>query len=169
MMKKKTGLNQREKIKVAIRLRPYIEQDLVGETNYDSVMLKDNRLLSIQDDKTIITNSKTRKAHTFDKVLSEEISQDDLYDECNISRYVKHVIEGYNATIFAYGQTGSGKTFTMEGYKYKMNETLNGFSQYESTPMPVTSNNKNVGIIPRIVDELFDSIGQDSFKKYRVY
>lgn len=32
---------------------------------------------------------------------------------------VKHVADGYHATVFAYGQTGSGKTFTMEGYKYK--------------------------------------------------
>jgi len=44
----------------------------------------------------------------------------------------------------------------MEGYKYKMNETLNGFSQFESTPVAMTNNtSKNIGIIPRIVTELF--------------
>jgi DNA replication protein DnaC len=35
---------------------------------------------------------------------------------------VRRVVQGYHSTIFAYGQTGSGKTFTMEGYKYALNE-----------------------------------------------
>ena len=41
-----------------------------------------------------------------------------MYENTEISKMVKHVLDGYHATIFAYGQTGSGKTFTMEGYKY---------------------------------------------------
>lgn len=59
------------------------------------------------------------------------------------------MVEGYNATIFTYGQTGSGKTYTMEGYKYKLNETVNNFSQLEDVPVPIPSRSENIGIIPR--------------------
>jgi hypothetical protein len=102
-------------------------------------------------------------------VLGEEITQDELYHQWNISRYVNHVVDGYNATIFAYGQTGSGKTFTMEGYKYKLNETSNGFYQGENIPIPITKNSETIGIIPRIVNEIYDRISENQFKKYRVY
>ncbi|KAI0225386.1 hypothetical protein L0F63_001825, partial [Massospora cicadina] len=49
------------------------------------------------------------------------------------------VINGYNGTVFAYGQTGSGKTFTMMG--------AGGIGDLELK-----------GIIPRIVETIFDSI-----------
>jgi len=39
-----------------------------------------------------------------------------------LAKLVKRAVQGYHSTVFAYGQTGSGKTFTMEGYKYEMNE-----------------------------------------------
>ena len=37
-------------------------------------------------------------------------------------RMVKQVIEGFHSTIFCYGQTGAGKTYTMEGYKYDIDD-----------------------------------------------
>ena len=80
-MKKKGTLNHKEKIKVAIRLRPYIEQDIPEEGYYEEAMLNDRQILHIKDDKTIITNAKTRKAHKFDQVLSQEVTQDDLYED----------------------------------------------------------------------------------------
>lgn len=49
-------------------------------------------------------------------------------------------MRGYNATIFAYGQTSSGKTFTMEGKDLH--------------------DEKYKGIIPRVMDELFDMIDE---------
>ncbi|CAI2384406.1 unnamed protein product [Moneuplotes crassus] len=163
------NIRNKEKIKVAIRLRPYIDQDITNNVDLEQQMQEDQRLLYIKDNRTVITNSKVKKAHKFDKVLSEEMSQQDLYEECRIDKYVDHVVDGYNATVFAYGQTGSGKTFTMEGYKYKMNETLNGFSQFESTPVAMTRQNENIGIIPRIVGELFHKIQGVELKKYRIY
>ena len=50
---------------------------------------------------------------------------------------LSNVLEGYNATLFAYGQTGSGKTYTMMGYPPN-----------------------DVGITPRICDELFSSLAE---------
>ena len=46
---------------------------------------------------------------------------------------------GYNATVLAYGQTGSGKTYTMGGC-YDLN--------------PGTEK----GVIPRVMQELFDGM-----------
>lgn len=47
------------------------------------------------------------------------------------------VLCGYNGTIFAYGQTSSGKTHTMEG---------------------VIGDSSKQGIIPRIVNDIFNHI-----------
>lgn len=47
-------------------------------------------------------------------------------------------MKGFNGTIFAYGQTSSGKTFTMEG--------------------PSIDSEENKGLIPRMMDEIFDCI-----------
>ena len=48
---------------------------------------------------------------------------------------------GYNATVLAYGQTGSGKTHTMGG----------GWGEHSGTA-------DEVGIIPRVIGELFGGI-----------
>lgn len=50
------------------------------------------------------------------------------------------IFEGYNATILAYGQTGSGKTFTMGT---------------GGTDGGVDSDDPNVGIVPRVINEIF--------------
>lgn len=50
---------------------------------------------------------------------------------------LENIFQGWNGTIFAYGQTSSGKTFTMQG---------------------AMTNPKLKGIIPRIVDGVFDFI-----------
>lgn len=49
---------------------------------------------------------------------------------------VGKVLDGFHSTIFAYGQTGSGKTYTIDG--------------------PT----ENLGLIPRAINELFETIQQ---------
>ncbi|VDL93764.1 unnamed protein product [Schistocephalus solidus] len=72
------------------------------------------------------------KTYTFDAVLNQ-VTQEVAFD--TIGRpIVDSVINGYNGTIFVYGQTSSGKTFTMEG----------------DLKSP-----ENMGIIPRILEEIF--------------
>ncbi|CAD6993267.1 unnamed protein product [Ceratitis capitata] len=73
-------------------------------------------------------------AHTFsfDHVFHPNSKQEDIFEM--VSPLIQSALDGYNICIFAYGQTGSGKTFTMDG-------------------IPT-----NVGVIPRTVDLLFDSI-----------
>ena len=61
---------------------------------------------------------------------------------------VKDVLAGFNGTMFAYGQTSSGKTHTMEG---------------------VLHDPKMQGIIPRIVDDIFNHIyGMDESIEFHI-
>lgn len=59
--------------------------------------------------------------------------------------YVDHAVNGFNVTILAYGQTGSGKTYTM------------GLENKES-------NGANCGMIPRLVNELFECSNDENHK-----
>ncbi|KAK7485932.1 hypothetical protein BaRGS_00022798 [Batillaria attramentaria] len=82
------------------------------------------------------------KAFTYDYVFSPNHNQQDVYDKA-AQRLVKSTFKGYNATVLAYGQTGSGKTFTMGGC-------------YDAS---ATDDNDDImGIIPRILRDLFDGI-----------
>jgi centromeric protein E len=47
-------------------------------------------------------------------------------------------MDGFNVTAFAYGQTSSGKTYTMRGY-----------------------NDKELGLIPLTIQQVFDYINND--------
>ncbi|XP_063717870.1 kinesin-1 heavy chain-like [Symsagittifera roscoffensis] len=89
----------------------------------------------------VTTESHPKKCFNFDAVLQPEVTQKEVFDE-GMKPIVEHVLKGYNATIFAYGQTASGKTFTMEG---------------------ALNDQKNKGVIPRMVDALFSSV--DSAKE----
>ncbi|KAI1901378.1 hypothetical protein AGOR_G00033780 [Albula goreensis] len=72
----------------------------------------------------------------FDRVLQSNTTQEQVYNAC-AQKIVKDVLDGYNGTIFAYGQTSSGKTHTMEG---NLHDT------------------ESMGIIPRIVQDIFNYI-----------
>ncbi|KAH6600927.1 hypothetical protein BASA50_001932 [Batrachochytrium salamandrivorans] len=71
--------------------------------------------------------------YSFDKVLGEQTSQQQLFETASMP-LIDFVLDGYNATVFAYGATGCGKTHTITG-----------------TPL-------DPGIIPRTVQELFSRI-----------
>ncbi|XP_022079908.1 kinesin heavy chain-like isoform X1 [Acanthaster planci] len=78
------------------------------------------------------------RVFVFDRVFRPIATQEEVYNRC-AKAIVKDVLEGYNGTIFAYGQTSSGKTFTMEG---------------------VLNDETYMGIIPRIVQDIFNHIYQ---------
>lgn len=78
------------------------------------------------------------KVYLFDKVFKPNATQEKVYNEAAKS-IVSDVLAGYNGTIFAYGQTSSGKTHTMEG---------------------VLDDPAKQGIIPRIVNDIFNHIYQ---------
>uniref|UniRef100_A0A7E4VJT4 Kinesin-like protein n=1 Tax=Panagrellus redivivus TaxID=6233 RepID=A0A7E4VJT4_PANRE len=78
----------------------------------------------------------TGKAYVFDHVFDPNQSQKQVY-EGSAAHIVRDVLSGYNGTVFAYGQTSSGKTHTMEG---------------------VIGDPERQGIIPRIIDDVFNHI-----------
>ncbi|KAJ1547994.1 hypothetical protein HK096_007739, partial [Nowakowskiella sp. JEL0078] len=63
-------------------------------------------------------------------------TQETIYNDIG-RELLDHSFEGYNTCIFAYGQTGSGKSYTMMGFR------------------------DEVGIIPRICNELFSRLKND--------
>lgn len=82
-------------------------------------------------------------------------AQGKVFEMAGMHNIVKHVVGGYNGTVFAYGQTGSGKTFTMEGYKYNSDDK-------SKPPQAQFESGENEGIVPRSIRLLFDLIKQQS-------
>uniref|UniRef100_A0A8R1I6L1 Kinesin-like protein unc-104 n=1 Tax=Caenorhabditis japonica TaxID=281687 RepID=A0A8R1I6L1_CAEJA len=70
------------------------------------------------------------------------ISQKQVYQELGVEM-LAHAFEGYNVCIFAYGQTGSGKSYTMMGKSNDPDE---------------------MGIIPRLCNDLFERIDNNNDK-----
>merc|ERR1712137_203568 len=77
-------------------------------------------------------DKRAAKSFGFDSVFDEHSTQEDVFSECR--SLVGSTIDGFNVTVFAYGQTGSGKTHTMYGCE------------------------GSVGLVPRIVEELFQTV-----------
>merc|ERR1712227_103998 len=87
------------------------------------------------------------KTYSFDRVFNEKTTQEMVYKSAALP-IVKDVLNGFNGTMFAYGQTSSGKTHTMEG---------------------VLHDQKMMGIIPRIVDDIFQHIyGMDESIEFHI-
>lgn len=66
-----------------------------------------------------------------------QCKQSDIFDY-SIRPTVDDILNGYNGTVFAYGQTGAGKSYTMMGSSI--------------------DDEKDRGVIPRIVEQIFASI-----------
>ncbi|KAK3673271.1 hypothetical protein LTR78_006816 [Recurvomyces mirabilis] len=117
-------------IKVVARFRPQ---------NKIEVAAGSEQVVEFSSEETCtITSKEASGAFTFDRVFPTNTPQHDVFDY-SIRSTVDDVLAGYNGTVFAYGQTGSGKTYTMMG----------GGD---------LDDNNGKGIIPRIVEQIFDSI-----------
>ncbi|CAK4759083.1 unnamed protein product [Aphanomyces euteiches] len=86
----------------------------------------------------------------------------ELYDTAGIASMIGNVLDGFHATIFAYGQTGSGKTFTMEGYEYEKQQARG--DRVQAKPKVDVSSDR-LGIVPRVILELFQAIAAASVDK----
>jgi len=84
----------------------------------------------------IAQRGKVAKIFFLDHIFPPNSEQETVYDYTG-RPLMAEILKGYNGTMFAYGQTGSGKTFTMEG---DMNSK------------------KLMGLIPRMVNAIFDGI-----------
>jgi len=144
-------------VRVVCRVRPLNskEQAMLETSRYDA---KGNKLRETctefnDSDHTSITvytqvekldksanDPYEKHSFNFDYVFNLTTDQKTVYEVAG-KPIVESTLEGFNGTILTYGQTSSGKTFTMQG-------DLDS-EHYK-------------GIIPRIVDTVFEKIGQAS-------
>ncbi|XP_060598856.1 chromosome-associated kinesin KIF4-like [Ruditapes philippinarum] len=91
------------------------------------------------------------RSFTYDFVFRPTDPQISVYEDA-VKPLIQHIFKGYNSTVLAYGQTGSGKTFTMGG-------------GYEDS---LKMDPDGMGIIPRIVQEIFNTISEKENYKFKV-
>mmetsp|Transcript_22637 Transcript_22637/g.46949 ORF Transcript_22637/g.46949 Transcript_22637/m.46949 type:complete len:926 (+) Transcript_22637:129-2906(+) len=139
-----------EGIRVAVRVRPFLPQEL-GSSSCVDVNGPANQISIGHSDKSsrnLTENGgrgKPKKSFTFDHALSGSTPQHAVYDSC-VSALVASCLEGYNATALAYGQTGAGKSYTILGPSAA---SAVGIDDEVS---------REVGIIPRALGDLFAAL-----------
>lgn len=137
------------RVRVIVRCRPLLQTDAAHSTER---LYVDRQHVVIRESQTY-----SGKRFTFDRVLSPEASQQDVFIE--VLPLVDHALNGFNATVFAYGQTGSGKTFTMDGLQYVIspNFSADGHLTGDSAILPDTNTPvERHGVLPRVIQMLYD-------------
>ncbi|XP_048265222.1 kinesin-like protein KIF13B isoform X10 [Bombus affinis] len=140
-----------DKIKVAVRVRPFNRRELELGTQCVVEMSGQQTILQHPTTMDKIERSKPKTFafdhcfYSLDPAVENFANQDVVFDALGRD-ILDNAFQGYNACIFAYGQTGSGKSYTMMG------------------------SGENKGIIPRLCDNLFDMIAkqQSSELTYKV-
>ncbi|CAD8201731.1 unnamed protein product [Paramecium octaurelia] len=129
-----------EKVKVAVRLRPLLDEELLTKDKSVCVDSIDTSKKSI-----IIKKDFEKRQFHFDTVFDPKVTQSQIYNDV-ARNIVASVIKGFNGTIFCYGQTGTGKTYTIMG-KIDTEER---------------------GITPRTFEQIFHDISLDDEYTYNV-
>ncbi|OQR93872.1 hypothetical protein THRCLA_08323, partial [Thraustotheca clavata] len=147
-------------IRVLVRVRPQLPSE---KTHSARTLQWDDHTVRLR-----LNNATPEKTYQFDHVLGPKSSQEEMYEAAGVEQSIASVLEGYHATLFAYGQTGSGKTFTMEGYAYeRSNSTIN--KERVQAKANVSVGSARIGIIPRVIINLFDAIKTASVVKNKAY
>jgi hypothetical protein len=147
--------DNKENIKVIVRIRPKIEREFDQGTSSIKV-----------DGNSIITNTKNEsKQYTFDYIATEESNQSEIFDQC-ARGIADSTLQGYNGTIFVYGQTGAGKTYTLLGPKLSSfnigedDNNCNGnliINRSDSLNRYLhKKEEESKGVLPRVIEYLFD-------------
>ncbi|KAH8293876.1 hypothetical protein KR054_005994 [Drosophila jambulina] len=125
-----TVMDLRGNIRVFCRIRPPLDSE--ENRMCCTWTYHDEATVELQSIDAQAKNKMGQQIFSFDQVFHPKSSQTDIFEM--VSPLIQSALDGYNICIFAYGQTGSGKTYTMDGVE------------------------DSVGVIPRTVDLLFDSI-----------
>ncbi|XP_050151722.1 kinesin-like protein KIN-UA isoform X1 [Malus sylvestris] len=96
------------RVRVALRLRPRNEEEMVADADFADCVELQPELKRLK----LRKNNWDTDTYEFDEVLTEFASQKRVY-EVVAKPVVESVLEGYNGTVMAYGQTGTGKTYTL--------------------------------------------------------
>ncbi|CAL8303736.1 unnamed protein product [Lota lota] len=122
------GAKKTSRVRVAVRLRPYMEKE-DDKAEGPCVRGLDSQNLEIINWRNA---TETVKYH-FDAFHDEQTTQQGVFLS-SVKPILPHILSGQNASVFAYGPTGAGKTHTMLG----------------SPEQP--------GVIPRAVREVFNMV-----------
>ncbi|KAL1814426.1 hypothetical protein DCAR_0518563 [Daucus carota subsp. sativus] len=113
------------KIKVVVRKRPLNKKELAKNEEDIVTIESQSNFLTVHETKFKVDLTEYVEKHefVFDAVLSEEVSNDEVYSE-TVEPIVPIIFQRTKATCFAYGQTGSGKTFTMKPLPLKASRDI---------------------------------------------
>lgn len=120
-------------VSVVCRIRPLSSKE--KKQKDINIVMHDKTTVGITIPDEINLKGPRTPQFSFDHISGEDESQEELYRSCPAKTFVSDFYEGLNCTVFAYGQTGSGKTHTMMG---------------------VFGSQKQMGLIPRLVDDVFE-------------
>ncbi|CAI7572392.1 unnamed protein product [Penicillium glandicola] len=92
-------------------------QSIIGDKSDKS----DKKLAALRDRDNVVRipnpkNEGEEYAFQFNGVYDADVSQQELFD-AEVAPTIKHLLNGFDVTLFAYGVTGTGKTHTMRGGK----------------------------------------------------
>ncbi|SGY14074.1 BQ5605_C010g06050 [Microbotryum silenes-dioicae] len=156
------ALQQSNNIKVVCRFRPPNALEL-RETGGDSIIVIDEEGTNV---KIKGLSGADAQGFTFDRAFQMDTKQVEVFEYgvksiVDVMSLCPDVMDGYNGTVFAYGQTGSGKSHTMMvGPEAKLDQleesALKLFMGYSQGPD--IDNDDMKGIIPRITEQIFQSI-----------
>ncbi|PHT51257.1 Kinesin-like protein NACK1 [Capsicum baccatum] len=103
--------DDKEKIFVAVRLRPLNEREVTNNDVLDWECINNTTILYKN---SISERSSSPTAYAYDRVFGYESTTREVYEEA-AKGVALSALSGINSSIFAYGQTSSGKTYTMSG------------------------------------------------------
>lgn len=101
--------------------------------------------------------------HTFDRVISQEEGQSDVYEEAK--DLVDAFLSGINCTIFAYGQTASGKSYTMgtdHGSSGIIPRAVSTIFERTASPPPGTTYEAKLSYVELYNEDLIDLLGEEA-------
>ena len=139
-------MSKSSNVKVFCRIRPENEKEHSTGLGICLEPTSQNSLKIIVDNLNINTGikenytEKSSQDFTYDKVFPSDTNQKTIFDIV-AKPLITAAFEGINGTLFCYGQTSSGKTYTMEG---------------------IPTDNNLMGVIPRMMQLIFDTINSGS-------
>ncbi|KAF7998097.1 hypothetical protein HCN44_009495 [Aphidius gifuensis] len=132
------NISSKDPVKVYCRIRPM--QKLTDESCIK--IISPTTILITPPESSVNYRSNNKDIETsFTKIFEDDATQKIVFNEVALP-FVENLLTGKNSLLFTYGVTGSGKTYTMTGDK------------------------NDIGMMPRCLDVLFNSIKNNQAKKY---
>ena len=158
-----------ERIKVAIRIRPFLSNEDPSNKSIQIVPEDDNTIILYKEPEIF--------QGTFNRIFSSDSTQKDVFDF--IKPCLINIQSGINCTILAYGQTGTGKTYTMFGNDWSFNENDFNININNNETLLYGNNNDELlknqividrtselnGIIPNLIMELYNLYNEKEKKE----